>query len=628
MRTTLIVLLLIGLVVPAFAVGKVTTDPNTAAAAGKDTDESLADIRLSQSVTYSESNKAVSAILEDLAKATGVTFKAGVNSKDWQVRDRKMSIFAKDVTLGEIMNSIARVMKFKWEKFGKEGEHTYRLFMDRKTLLDAEAQRVRQEQQQETEQAKRRQEGFLEYAKLGGLSDADKAKLKTENPFMYIAAQSGLGSSMGAFFGGSPGAVDAMAAGQRLDVSGSALSPAAQAGLVQSMRQMNEMEARFSGGKSNRTLPDDLGVDPSKISVSINQALEQTKGMHMGGMLLGDVTIKYDGGSMTVPMFDPNSDAAKLIGKALIESEEQGRSMDEVMKDHASEFMGIMTKAVKAEAGGEPLTEHADDPALDAKVTLKPDTQKLQDVEKALAEASKYAVVSDYFPNFMPGSQAAIPAVETPLKDILDKIGDAFTYNWDKRGSVIELRDRNWFKKRAAQLPEERLEGWRQELIKTGTLDIDSLAQIAQLDQEQMMANIYPDETLRNGMGSYYSARDILRLYATLTQNQRAALFTDTGLDLAWLSPDQLTMVDKLIRPKHGTELDADVPLSLVCERKAFDKTYRYSVSLIVDGQKGSAEWTLMTPSYTPPPPKEPKTIKPADAAKPADSVAPAPPAK
>jgi len=620
MRATLLAVLLIAAAIPALAVGKVTTDPNTpAAVAASESDEPLADIRLSQSVTYGVSNKAVSVILDDLTKATGVTFKAGVNSKDWQVRDRKMSIFAKDISLGEIMNSIARVMKFKWERSGDDSAPIYKLFMDRKTLLDAEAQRVRQEQQQEAEQAKRRQEGFLQYAKLSELSDADKVKLKTDNPFMYMVATSGMGNSMGAFFGGAPGALDAITSGQRLDLSGAALSPAAQAGLVQAMRQMTDMEAKFSGGKSTRTLPDNFGADPSKISISVNNMLDQMRGMPMSGMMLGDITVNYDGGSMSVPMFDPDSDAAKLIGKAMIESEEQGRGMDEVMKDHAAEFMTIMSKAMKAEAGGEAVNEHPDDPALDAKVTLKPDSQKLPDIEKALADASKYGVVSDCFPIMLPATQSPVPLVETPLKDILNKIADGFTYNWDKRGSVIELRDRNWFKKRAAQLPEERLEAWRQELIKTSTLDIDSLAQIAQLDQEQIMANIVPDEVLRSSLSSYYSARDVLRLYATLSQSQRAALFADTGLDLASFSQDQIAAVDKLIRPKHGSELDANAPIAILCERKSNDnKTYSYSISIIVDGQKGASEWNFSTPLYTPPAPKDDKTTKSADAAKPA----------
>jgi len=616
MRTALLTVLLLSLLAPAFAVGKVTTDPNTAqSAAERETDEPLADIRLTQLVTYNESKKAVSAILDDLTKATGVTLKAGVNSKDWQVRDRKMSIFAKDVPLSQIMNSIARVMKFKWEKSGDEALPTYRLYMDRRTLLDAEAQRVRQEQQQEAEQAKRRQEGFEEYAKLADLSEADKEKLKTENPFMYIAAQSGLGSSLAAFFMGAPGAIDAIASGQRLDISGSALSPQAQYGILQAMRQMTDVEAKFNGGRSTRSLPDNLGDDPSKISISINQALEQTKGTPMGGLLLGDVTVKYDGGSMTVPLFDPNSEAATLIGKALVESEDTGRTLDDVMKEHATEIMNIVTNAIKAEAGGgEPLIEHPEDPALDAQITLGPHTEDVPAIQQALAEASKYAVVSDYFPSLIPRPGTSIPTIETPLREILDKIADVFTYNWDRHGSVIEFRDRNWFKKRAAQLPEERLEAWRQELIKTGTLDIDSLAQIAQLDQEQIAANILPDEILRNCMISYYSARDVLRLYATLNSGQRAALFSEAGLDIAALSPEQMAMVDKLIRPKHGTELDAGAPVFIVCERQASDKTFRYTISVIVDGQKGGAEWTFTTPRYVPPPPEEDTPTKPAQA--------------
>jgi hypothetical protein len=620
MRTTLLALLLIALVLPALAVGKVTTDPNApGAAVAKDDDETLTDLRLTQTVTYNESRKAVSAILEELTKSTGVTLKAGLNSKDWQVRDRKMSIFARDVPLSELMGSIARVMKFRWERSGLEGEWTYRLFMDRKTLLDAEAQRVRQEQQQEADRARRRQEGLSEYAKLSDLSPQELAKLKTDNPFLYMVAQSGLAAPMGAFFGGSPAAWDAITNGQRLDINAASLSPGAQAGLLQTMHKMVDLENKFSGGLSNTTLPEDLGADPSKVNISINRMLDTAGGRApMTGLLLGDVTINYEGGSQTLPMFDPNSDAAKLFGKAMLESEEQNRSIDDVMKDHASEFMGVMTNAIKSDIGGEPIAEHPDDPALAVKVTLKPASQQLIDVEKALAEASKFSVVSDFFPATLP-AMGGTTAADTPLKEVLDKIAESFVYNWDKHGSVIELHDRNWFRKRAAQLPEEKLEAWRQELIKTGTLDIDSLAQIAQLDQEQLMANIASDDILRTCMGASYSARDVLRLYATLSQSQRAALFADIGLDIASLSPDQMNLAAKFIRAKHAQDLDAGAPIFLVCKRESRDKAYWYAFSLTIDGVPGSTEWQLTTPTYTPPPPpaKDDKTAKPPDTAKP-----------
>lgn len=614
MRKAFMILFLIVIALPVFAVGKVTIDPNTSVV-DKDSDEPLSDIRLNQLITYSVSRKAVSAILDDLTKSTGVTFKAGFNSKDWQVRDRKMSIFAKDATLSEIMNSIARVMKFKWNKSGDEDRWTYRLFMDRKTLLNAGAMRSRQEQQKEEKQTKRREQAIEDYSKLNQLSGSDIEKLKTENPFMYMAAQSGLPGSLGAFFAHTPEAMNAIASGQCLDMNGLQLSSSAQSELMQSMRQMNDMLSKISNGKYSSALPNDLGADASKINISINKMRQNVPGMH-SSFMMGDVIISYNDKSSLVPMLDPNSDIAKLMGKAILESNEQNRNIDDVLKENIAELTNAMMQAVKEEsAGGEPLIEHADDPALDAKIVLKPESVKLPDIEKALAEESKFAVVSDYFPDEMQ-IPANVPKTETAIKETLDKIGEALTYNWDKRGSVIELRDRNWFKKRAAQIPEAQLEAWRQELIKTGTLDIDSLAQIAQLDIEQTSMNVFPDEILRTCMGSYFSSKDILRLYATLTQNQRAALFTDTGLDLAALSQDQSELAVKLIRANHFKDLDEEAPISIICERTQHEKTFYYAFSVIVDGNQGKTEWIIGTPIYTPPATKGENVPKPANDAK------------
>ena len=395
MRRTLLFLSLIALAAPALAVGKVTTDPN-APGAPKPEEVATTDTRLARKTTYSAMQKTVSSILEDLTKSTGIVFKAGRNNNDLQVRDRKIIIFATDVPLSELMNSISRVMKFKWEKSGNNGEWTYRLYMDRKTLLDAEAQRVREEEKVEAEQAKKRADGFAQYSKLGNLSDADKAKLKTDNPFMYAIATSGsgMGFSMGTFFREVPLAANAIMSGQRLDMNGSALSPAAQASLLRSMQDMKSLESRFGGGRGSNPLPDDLASNMDRVSIKLNKTLEMMRGT---GMLLGDMTVSYDGSETTIPFWDPNSAIAKFIGKAMIQSEEQNRPMDEIMKERQGEFMAAVIGEVKASIGGEPLNEHPDDPALKNKVTLKPESNQLPDVEKALAEASKLAVVSDSF---------------------------------------------------------------------------------------------------------------------------------------------------------------------------------------------------------------------------------------
>lgn len=638
MRRTLLILSLIALGAPALAVGKVTTDPN-APGAPKLEEVVTIDTRLARKTTYSATQKTVSAILEDLTNSTGIIFKAGRNNKDWQVRDRKMIIFATDVPLSQLMNSISRVMKFKWEKSGKAGEWTYRLYMDRKTLLDAEAQRVREEEKVEAEQAKKRADGFTQYAKLGNLSDADKAKLKSDNPFMYVIATSGsgMGNSMGSFFREVPMAADAIVSGQRLDMNGSSLSPAAQASLLRSMQDMKSLVARFGGGKTSSSLPDDLASNMDKVSIKLNRTLEMAKGMPGAGYLLGDMTVEYQGQQTIIPFIDPNSAMAKMIGKAMIQSEEENRPMNDVMNEHQSEFIATMTNEMKAAVGGEPLNEHPDDPALKDKITLKPESQKLADVEKALAEASKLAVVSDSFGGIFGMPAGQVPTTQSELKDILDKIGDAFVYNWDKHAAVIELRDRNWFKKRAAQIPEEWLQRWRKELTGTGTLEIDSLAQIAQLTQEQLIANVASDEVLRTSslLGTIFANRDLLRLYGSLTSDQRAALMSPSGMDLAMLSQDQFAQASNLIQTTVGPDLlNSGKPIAIVCERKASDKPAAdrtaadkivgYTFSLMVDGENLGKKCQLSTPQYYPPAKVE-KPTKPADAAKPVDGSKPAP---
>lgn len=623
MRKLLPILLLIALCSPAFAVGKVTSDPNAKAAPAIETPPAdlTTDARLAQKVTYEGSKKMVSTILADLSKSTGVTLKAGRNSSDWQVRDRKMNIFAKDVPLSQLMSSIARVMKFKWEISGEKGAYAYRLFMDRRSLLDAEAQRVREEQKAEEERTKRRAEGLAQYYKIGSYTKEELARMKTESPFMYFVANSGLGRGAEKFFMEQPAALEAIASGQRMEVRGSSLSPAGQAGLAAAIRNMTELETKFGGSK--RTLPDDLNAKMRGATVQINNNLEMMQNFPGGKMMLAEIRIQYDGGHAEIPFIDPDSSVAKMVGKALIRCQEENIPMSEAMKDMDQQFMADIVKEFKADQGGEPLNEHPDDPALKKKVTLKQESPKLERVEQALADASKLTVVSDSFGSNRYLATGSLPGTEMELKALLDKIGDAYTYNWAKQKSVLEMRDRNWFKKRAAQIPEAWLETWRQEMIKTGTLDIDSMSQIAILTPEQLTANIMSDEALGQVIGFIYGSRELLRTYASLSTDQRAMIFTAQGLNLDSLTRDQRTQAVSALRAAGlSGMLEKPGRLFLVGTRKADGKRFTYSFKLS-DGDKSDNVTTpFMTPAYTPPPkpaePAKPADKKPADAAKPA----------
>lgn len=629
MRRILFVLAALVVALPALAVGKVTVDPNTPGAAVQEDQNSKTDTRLARKVTLSGARKPVRVILDEMTGSTGVVFKAGYNSGDWQVRDRKMNIFAKDVPLASLMNSIAHVMKFKWNRQGEAGKWSYRLYMDRKTLLDAEAQRARAEEKAAAELTRRRANALARYGETASLSDAEMAKLRADNPLLYIIAQAGLGDSVAAFFREVPVAAEAIASGQRLDFIGEDLSPSAWASLLRAGRAELSLENRFNGHGNARTIPDNL--DPVRVSISINKHMSRERGNPEGAFLLGDLTFDYESGSVEAPIIDPESAAAMLIGKMAIQSEDENRPTDDVFKEQMAEFAGAVTKDVKAALGGEPVNNHPDDPALDAKVTLKSPWTALQDVEQDLAVESKFSVVSDSFGGFTATGQLPTPLVrakEAKIKDVLDNIGDAYIYNWDKRGTVIELRDRNWFRKRAAQVPDAWLEKWRSELIKTSRLDIDSLAQMAQLTQDQMNANITFDETLRECSSVVQLNRELLRMWATLSSDQRAAMFTQSGLDIALLSPDQWTQTRALLSANWDAGvLDSGQPIAVVCRRVAIEKAYIYSFSLLVGGESATTIGEIKTPYYTPPPPaKDSKPVKPADGSKPSDTARPSDP--
>lgn len=616
MRNTLSILVLILLTMPAFAVGKVTVDPNAAGAAREEPLQAT-DTRLTRKVTLSAVERPVSFILDELTKSTGVVFKSGRNNGDWQVRDRKMHIFVKDVPLVDVMNSISRVMKFKWERSG-ESDWQYRLYMDRRTLLNAEAQRTRAEEKAAAELAKKRANALAQYGKLGALTPAQTAQLKKDNPLMYIFAQSGLGDSLSSFCREVPAAAEALASGQRLDLTGDLLSPSARASLMRAMRAEIDLESRFNSRSPNtRTIPDDL--DPATVKITINERLEADRGGPNAALLLGEVRFRYDKGTLGAPVIDPEGGFAKLIGKILVEAEDEGRPVVEVVKDHMDDITSEMSRVAATETGGEALNEHPADPALEAKVKMEAGTSAIWRAEQELAEQSRLSVVSDSFPNL--SDHWAPPFVkggELKISEALDKIGDTYVYNWDKRGGIIELRDRNWFKKRAAQIPDAWLEAWRQELTKTGTLDIGSLAQMAQLTQDQVNANIMPDRMLGQCASVIQIDREMLRFYSTLSADQRAAMLTESGLDLAWLSDDQWTQADKLMHAKYAAgSRDSGSQLVISCNRYSKGTGLVYSFTIMADGT-GVAHWSWTGPQYTAPSPDPKKPAKPADA-KPSD---------
>ncbi|MDH7601577.1 MAG: hypothetical protein QHI38_05440 [Armatimonadota bacterium] len=582
-----------------WAEGKITVDPNAPGAAPNSENTVQKDDRLDQKITYEAKQKTVAEILSDLTLQTGVSMKAGQNSKDWESRDVKMYIFAKDLPLRELMNSMARVMKFRWTREGKTGEFTYRFYMSGRTKMEAESRRLREEEDLRTKSIEKRKKALDSYLAASEANEAELEKLKTENPFLYAVAKANVLQPISRLLAQTPGAVDALITGQRLTIPASALPSDAQALTLQAVQNLWRLESKFSG--IERQVPSDLVNRIDRAVININEHFENIQNIRGAGFLLGLMQIRIDEQSVEIPLFDPESKIARLFGKALIASEEQNRPIREMTELFASEEKQIIEDELKKQEGGDPEPEHPDEPILHERFTFKPQDATFAAVLAELAKVTKLSVVSDAYGvvfSIMPSKTG-----ELELKEILDSIAQRYGSNWEKHGSVLEFRDKKWYQKRAALIPQAWIESWRDKLKKTGTLEINDLAQIAELTPDQVTINLSSDEVLSrvNLIGIYFSNRDLLRFYGTLTEDQQTALFSTAGLDLRMLNAEQWNLAQKLIISRNASYLsNPDLPIIMNAEAERVGKQIRYSFRITAEGLD-PIKWSFFGPVYVQP---------------------------
>ena len=569
----------------AMAVGKVTVDPNKPGAKIVMVAPEI-DLRLDKKVNYEARRKLISVILADLSEMTGVSLRAGYNNMDWQVRDRRMTIFASNTTLKSLMNSISHVMKFKWSKSDQSGTWTYRLYMDRKTLLGAERQALLEEERLCSIEAEQRAKLVDDLTKAAAMSDDDLEKLRNDNPVLYVLARQGWQDLMPDLFRDVPEAEKAWSVGDALTLNAADLPMGAQQAISRTLSRMGDFFAKNID--PDAAPPSDITSQLDKVQVSINRAKSLCG--YRGDTFIGDMTVFWPGSGLSTAFMNPDSDVVKNIYRDKIH---------ELDGEPAKQTNEQVIQAVQQQETdfGEPLIEHEDDPALSAKVKLNVGGPRFDDALAAVAKASGFTVVSDSFRTDYSGLDIG---KEVPLKDTLDKISSACRYNWDKKGSTLEFRDRDWFRKRNAQIPESWLEPWRKSLDNTGTLDIDQLSQIALLDYEQLRENIAFDEVLGNAdlRVLVFSFGHLLKAYGCLSKDQQDAVFSGEGLDLGSVSPSQWTTVSRIFCGNTAFTGDPDAVLRLLGRRESSGKQFKYAFTVVTSTGQPPIKWEFTTPQY------------------------------
>jgi len=87
------------------------------------------------------------------------------------------------------MNSMSKVIKFKWTKHNKDDAPIYRLYIERKILLGAQRQRLIEEKRLRKRQTESRQRFISGLEAAARMPEGNLEKLKMQSPYIYKVAK-------------------------------------------------------------------------------------------------------------------------------------------------------------------------------------------------------------------------------------------------------------------------------------------------------------------------------------------------------------------------------------------------------------------------------------------------------
>ncbi len=492
--------------------------------------EEKADVRLDQKITYQAKGKLLHDVLSDLTELSGVEMTCGSSAKDWQVRDRKLNIFVKDITLEKLQKSIAEVLHFTWARGVTGGEYRYRLFQDLRSKKEEQALLEQELSKNEAKEYAAREGAISGIGQVGAMSAEDLEAIKESDPFLYVLGKTGIASGLSEMMNSSPEVASAFLHGQDYLADFAQMPPSFTAGAAKLIQGMQTMMRTFAPWETddNDGLLDNLGT--ARLTLKMNT--EQMQMIPEAGIYLGVLIIDANGQSpAAMPLIDPDSPLSKLGGKILV------RALDgEPLELVVNSLMPEIETTVKEMQGERVhLKVLPDDPDFEKQVKLETENPtKLQDALEELFKVAELQIISDHFVH-----TSQIFKSEGKLGDVLKSLSNAFDKIPTKVDDTITFTDREWYLKRSYEVPEDWLKAWRA-AADEGRLTIDDKANIASLTDNQIRGIIMneDDDNFRLGRSTTVVSlrKNILRFYATLSATQKRALKSENGLSVKGLS--------------------------------------------------------------------------------------------
>lgn len=611
------------------AVGKVTVDPNLGGGAAPKV-IAQNDPRLGQNVTYDAKYTSVQKILADLNEMTGVKMLAGSGASDWPVRSRKMNIFVNDVPLSNLMDSIARVMKFRWS-ISDTTPRTYRLVVDKKAASAADAQKANAEKASEQLWSKRRAEWIEIIMRDGKMTPEQVEETRTTDPVFYRYARGGDIRALNALFSEVPEAKDRFAAGRNFRISADKLSDGTRGllyGAGDEFCKFMQMGRGAVVGLRNVVKRDDK-YDIAYIRLDVGSFTPNSRwGIYSFGSTGYFHISKRERDLQIVDLKDKSSEIARSLCErenAIIDARER-TAANTAFRARVPELVAERKREEDSLYPSEPLNQHPECDELQKTIKLRVEPPKAEQnpvlaindyiasFQKALADTTGMGIVSDSWVSI---EGEKLPDQDARLDELLEKLSAQFDYNWalspvgeGAKPVIIEFRHRKWWKNRLNQISDGLVASWSENTRKNGVLSLDDLAQISTLNYYQAEESLRADKVLGSVYDSIVTILDMngtldcLRLYASLSPELRALLMGqggvtgNGGINGHMLTSEQWKQAQVMFDRIGSDRSDAIFRLELLPDDKAV--TYRFRE---IDTESGEEDrtWRLTLPKYAPP---------------------------
>lgn len=522
----------------------------------------LSDARLDRKVTYEARCESVHKVLEDITAQTNVPLRCGTSKRNWQVRDRRVTMFVKDMPLKDFQKALASVLHFSWTTFDGKSGRSYRLVQTASQRVEELVETPERPTLVLKKQTARMKAAISGIESITSLSKEDVDRLKTSDPMLYVLAKHPIGKATANLLSNlPPEAKEALLAQTDYAVQVDELSPEAREAARAFVEAADDFASRvdpdFAEAKKR---PIDL--DGRVIRINADQMPDSSDVMQWS--YLG--TIVIDAGRYGLfPIMDPKSAATRAMGRLYAQILD-GASPKKVFGNETGDRALIEAMIETGEFDG----LKRDDPDLDntVKLDVKQTGVRFIDALAALSKASGLQIIADHFD---PDPSLEDLNAENKLGATVQRFAILADKKVTKDGNVLLFEDRQRIEKRSWEIPRDLITRVK-EAVADGTFNLDDAAAVAQLTDAQIMHTLgrspAPEmETLVGcaGLYCYGKIARMLRLYGSLSASQRALLSSEEGIPvsnlkdslwpvLGFRAPEYDRMTLKLVVKESGSQ--------------------------------------------------------------------------